>query len=109
MFAAIFRSKNTAAFASQIGQRAGTAFKTLHDRHHDICFTGANRQTDPPGLGGQAAAQFFPSRTAIGAFENSGDIFATTGVRSGSETPGRALSRVERCVNGLRSSWVENH
>ena len=108
MLAAIFRSKNTAALAAQIGQSSGAAFKTLHDCHHDFRVACAHRQTDAPSLRRQTAAQLFPGRAAGRAFENSADIFTTGRVWSRSETPGRALPRVKRCINNLRITWIEN-
>src|SRR5437868_2704451 len=108
MLAAVFRSKNAAALASQIAQSSGTAFKALHNCHHDLRIAGADGQAYASRLSGQTAAYFFPGRTAVRAFENSADIFAASRVRSRRETPGRALPRVKRCVNVLRITRIEN-
>src|SRR5205823_11813794 len=109
VLSAVFRAKNAAAFASQIAQRPGTAFKTLDDGHDNIWLARADRQTDPTGLRGKSAAQLFPTSAAVRAFENAADIFAVGRVRPGSETPWGPLSRVKRGVNNLRIAWIENH
>src|SRR6266404_1153323 len=109
LFAAILGSKNAAAFAAQIGNLAGTAFITLDYRHNDFGVGRANRETNAAGLRGQTAAEFFPTRAAIRAFENAAHVFATGHARAGQKTPWRPLSRIQRRVKNLRIGWIDNH
>src|SRR5580700_220627 len=109
MFAAIFRSKNAAAFTPQIAQCPRTAFVTLGDRHDYIWFARGNSESDSSSLRWKSATQFLPRRTAVCAFENSPDIFAVGRVRAGNETPRRTLTRVKRRIDNLRIVRIENH
>ena len=83
------------------------AFVTLHDCHDDFWIAGADCQTNPASLPGKTAAEFFPGSAAVGALENSADIFAAGHARTGSETPRRSLARIQRCVNNLRIRRIE--
>src|SRR5437588_1389793 len=75
MLAVVFRSKDAAAFAAQIAQSARTAFKTLHNGHHDFRITRADGQANSTSLRGQTAAQFFAARAALSTLENSTESF----------------------------------
>ena len=80
----------------------------MHDRHDDFWIAGTDCQTNAASLPGKTASKFFPGATAVGALENSTDIFAAGHARAGSETPRRPLARVERCVNNLRIRRIEH-
>src|SRR6266404_5461092 len=100
-FTAVFGSKDAAALAAQIGQLAGTSVIALRYCHDNFRIGRAKCETNAAGLRGQTSAQFFPSRAAVRALEDSAHIIAARGGGTGRKTPRRTLSRVERRVKNL--------
>ena len=106
-FTAIFRTKNSAAFAAEVVKRPNPTFITLHHCHHDFWVAGADCQTNSASLTGKTAAEFFPSRAPVGALENSADVFTPGHAWTRRETPRRSLPRVKHCINNLRIRRVK--
>src|SRR5262245_42555406 len=93
-FAAIFRTKNSAALTAQIVERSNPTFITLHNCHDDFWIAGADCKTNSASLTGKTSAELFPGSAAVGALKNPSDVFAPSHAWARSETPRCPLSRV---------------